>query len=48
LGLSLGAVAVTLSRATKAGLDWPAAQALSDDELQLMSDNYFCRSRCLG
>jgi transposase len=34
VGLSLGAVAVTLSRATKAGLDWPAAQALSDDELE--------------
>jgi transposase len=32
--LSLGTVAVTLSRAVKAGLDWPAAQALSDDELE--------------
>jgi len=34
VGLSLGAVAVTLSRAGKAGLDWPAAQALSDDALE--------------
>jgi len=34
VGLSLGTVAVTLSRAVKAGLDWPAAQALSDEALE--------------
>jgi hypothetical protein len=27
-------VAVTLSRAVKAGLDWPATQALPDDALE--------------
>jgi transposase len=34
VGLSLGTVSVTLSRAAKACLDWPAAQALSDDALE--------------
>ena len=34
VGLSLGGVAVVLSRATKAGLDWAAVQGLSDDELE--------------
>jgi len=34
VGLSLGTVAVTLSRAVKAGLDWPATQALPDDALE--------------
>ena len=34
LGLSLGGVAVTLGRAAKAGIDWVAAQALSDDALE--------------
>jgi len=34
VGLSLGAVAVTLSRATKAGLDWEASKALSDGALE--------------
>jgi len=34
VGQSLGAVAATLARATKAGLDWPAAQALSDAALE--------------
>jgi transposase len=33
VGVSLGGVAVTLSRAAMAGLDWPAVQALSDDAL---------------
>jgi hypothetical protein len=32
--LSLGAVAATLARAAKSGLDSPAAQALSDDALE--------------
>ena len=34
VGLSLGGVAVVLSRATKAGLDWAAVQRLSDVELE--------------
>jgi transposase len=34
VGASLGAVAVTLSRAKSAGLDWTAAQALGDDALE--------------
>jgi transposase len=34
VGLSLGAVALTLGRAAAAGLDWAAAQALSDVALE--------------
>ncbi len=34
VGLSLGAVALTLGRAAGAGLDWAAAQALSDAALE--------------
>lgn len=34
VGLSVGAVALTLSRAAKAGLDWPAAEGLAEDLLE--------------
>jgi len=34
VGLSLGAVALALGRAAAAGLDWTAAQALSDAALE--------------
>jgi hypothetical protein len=34
VGLSLGAAALTLGRAAAAGLDWAAAQAMSDGALE--------------
>lgn len=34
VGLSLGAVALTIGRAMNAGLDWPTVQTLSDAELE--------------